>query len=107
MAIILTFSISFYILYNEQVYNLLLFFFYPNFSVPTRSWKLTLLLPCLYIIGQVPELLLLLWLHSVPPNYSSKGALGACGLPRAPSLCTPYTFFLVVSSLPISFKTQS
>lgn len=33
-------------------------------------------------------------LASVPPNYTSKGALGACGLPWAPSLCTPYTFDL-------------
>lgn len=61
MAIRLTFSISFYILYNEQVCNLLLFSFILIFSLPTRSWKLILLLPCLCIVRQVPELLWLLW----------------------------------------------
>lgn len=85
MAITLAFSISFYILYNEQVYNLLLFFFfYPNFSLPARSWKL-LLLPC---SRQVPELL---WPLSIPPNYTCETVLGACVLLWLPSICIPNT----------------
>lgn len=94
MAIILTFSISFYILYNEQVYNLLLFSFYPNFSLPTRDWKLTLLLPYLSTGRQVPELL---WPHSVPPHYTCKECC-ACMLLCAASLCTAEYFLLVVNS---------
>lgn len=86
MAIILTFSISFYILYNKQVYNLLLFSFYPNFSLPARSWKLVFLLPCLGPGRQVSELL---WPHSIPPNYTSETMLGAYVQPWVPSLCAP------------------
>lgn len=79
MAIILTFSISFYILCNKQVCNLLLFFFvYPNFSLPTRSWKPVLLLPCLYVAGQAPGCL---WPRSIPPNYTSETMLGTGMLP--------------------------
>jgi hypothetical protein len=39
MAVILAFSISIFIVYHEQVYNLLLFFFYPNFSLLSKSWR--------------------------------------------------------------------
>lgn len=54
MAIILAFSISFYMLYHEQVYNLLLFSLI-LISVYQAGAGTFLQLPLLLVAGQVPE----------------------------------------------------